>query len=99
MYKFLFRFYYYDHGRYIQYLERPESNLSRHESTSNELLHFFFAQHVFELTTILMQSIFCLTSFFCSTYSYLTGNQLTSKSSVFAYISALEQGCRCVERE
>jgi len=24
---------------------------------------------------------------------------LTSKSSVFAYIAALEQGCRCVERE
>ncbi len=29
----------------------------------------------------------------------MTGNQLTSKSSVQAYISALEQGCRCVERK
>ncbi|EFX81685.1 hypothetical protein DAPPUDRAFT_317364 [Daphnia pulex] len=29
--------------------------------------------------------------------TYLKGNQLTSKSSVQAYIKALEQGCRCVE--
>ena len=28
---------------------------------------------------------------------YLTGNQLTGKSSVDGYISALKQGCRCLE--
>jgi len=29
--------------------------------------------------------------------TYLTGNQLTGKSSVDGYISALKQGCRCLE--
>ncbi len=30
-------------------------------------------------------------------YSYLSGNQLWSKSSVEAYKNVLERGCRCIE--
>ena len=30
--------------------------------------------------------------------TYLVGNQVTGDSSVDAYINALKQGCRCVER-
>ena len=32
-------------------------------------------------------------------FSYLLGNQVSGESSVDAYINALKQGCKCVERK
>ena len=32
-------------------------------------------------------------------FRYLLGNQVSGESSVDAYINALKQGCKCVERK
>ena len=71
-----------------------------YQDMTQPLSHYWIASSHNTLANLLLQTRYVDKSMYVSiSYRYLLGNQVTGESSVDAYINALKNGCKCVERK